>query len=83
MSSRAPSWRPTSRPSARHIEAGQKAGFVDPTLPAEDVAVWLLWMAERGFHVIMPNLDDEGLQHQIDAYTAIVWNTLYAPTHRS
>ena len=67
----------------RHIEAGQKAGFVDPTLPAEDVAVWLLWMAERGFHVIMPNLDDEGLQHQIDAYTAIVWNTLYAPTHRS
>jgi AcrR family transcriptional regulator len=65
-----------------HVIAGQKAGFVDPSLPAADVAVWLLWMAERGFHVIMRDVDDAELQRQIDAYTAIVWNTLYAPTHR-
>jgi AcrR family transcriptional regulator len=65
-----------------HVIAGQKAGFVDPSLPAADVAVWLLWMAERGFHAIMRDVDDAELQRQIDAYTAIVWNTLYAPTHR-
>ena len=66
-----------------HVIAGQKAGFVDPSLPAADVAAWLLWMAERGFHVIMRDIDDAELQRQIDAYTAIVWNTLYAPTHRA
>ena len=66
-----------------HVIAGQKAGFVDPSLPAADVATWLLWMAERGFHVIMRDIDDAELQRQIDAYTAIVWNTLYAPTHRA
>lgn len=68
-----------------HMIAGQKAGFVDPTIPAADVAVWLLWMAERGFHVIMRGGDDVDVQRQIDAYTAIVWNTLYAPApaHRA
>jgi len=68
---------------SKHVIAGQKAGFVDPSLPAADVAVWLLWMAERGFHVMMRDVDDAELQRQIDAYTAIVWNTLYAPTHRA
>jgi AcrR family transcriptional regulator len=62
-----------------HVQAGQQAGFVDPELPAGDVAIWLLWAAERGFHVILPDLDDAGYERQLDAYTAIAWNTLYAP----
>ncbi|MCU0313967.1 MAG: TetR/AcrR family transcriptional regulator [Solirubrobacteraceae bacterium] len=64
----------------RHLKAGQKGGFVDPQLPADDVAIWLLWAAERGFHVILPDLDDAGYDRQLDAFTAIAWNTLYAPT---
>jgi len=66
----------------RHIAAGQKAGFIDRSLAAEDVATWLLWMAERGFHVIMRDADDAEVRRQLDAYTAIVWNTLYAPARR-
>lgn len=64
----------------RHIRAGQKAGFVDPQLPGDDVATWLLWMAERGFHVLLPGATDADIERHLDAYAAIVWNTLYAPT---
>jgi TetR/AcrR family transcriptional regulator, ethionamide resistance regulator len=66
----------------QYIEAGQESGFVDPSLPAGDVASWLLWMAERGFHVILRDADDATIERQLDAYTAIVWNTLYAPAAR-
>jgi hypothetical protein len=65
----------------RHIRAGQKAGFVDRELPGDDVATWLLWMAERGFHVLLPNASDSAINRHLDAYTAITWNTLYAPAH--
>ena len=64
----------------RHIRAGQKAGFIDPKLPGDDVATWLLWMAERGFHVILPGASDPQVERLLEAYTAIVWNTLYAPS---
>lgn len=63
----------------KHIRAGQKAGFVDPTLLPPEVAAWLTWMTERAFHVFLRGLSDADLQRQIDAYTSIVWNTLYAP----
>lgn len=66
----------------KHIKAGQRAGFVDPDLPGDDVATWLLWMAERGLHVILSEGGERQAQRQIDAYAAIVWNTLYAPTGR-
>lgn len=65
----------------RHIRGGQEAGFIDPSLPADDVATWMLWTAERGFHVILVEADDAEVERQLDAYTAIAWNTLYAPTH--
>lgn len=63
----------------RHIAAGQKAGFVDPSLPPREVAGWLTWMAERGLHQLVRGADDATVQRLIDGYTAIVWNTLYAP----
>jgi AcrR family transcriptional regulator len=67
----------------KHIKVGQKAGFIDPELHPEQTAQWLTWMAERALHVILRDLPPAALQPHIDAYTAIVWNTLYAPTRVS
>jgi AcrR family transcriptional regulator len=63
-----------------HIHAGQRAGFVDPAIPAAEVAAWLTWMAERGLHQLVRDADDAAVTRLIDGYAAIVWNTLYAPT---
>ncbi|HYF25628.1 MAG TPA: TetR/AcrR family transcriptional regulator [Baekduia sp.] len=66
----------------KHIRAGQKAGFVDPSLPPEQTSAWLTWMAERGLHQLVRHAGDAELERTIDAYAGIVWNTLYAPTRR-
>lgn len=63
----------------KHISAGQKAGFIDSALPAPQTAAWLTWMAERGLHLLVRRASNAELESLIDAYTAIVWNTLYAP----
>ncbi len=63
----------------KHIKTGQRDGFVDPNLPAAEVAQWLTWMAERGLHQLVRGADDATVETLIEAYTAIVWNTLYAP----
>ncbi|GAA0606020.1 TetR/AcrR family transcriptional regulator [Sporichthya brevicatena] len=63
----------------KHIKVGQREGFVDPNLPAAEVAEWLTWMAERGLHQLVRGAPDATVEALIDAYTAIVWNTLYAP----
>ncbi len=63
----------------KHIKVGQREGFVDPDLPAAEVAQWLTWMAERGLHQLVRGATDATVESLIDAYTAIVWNTLYAP----
>lgn len=62
----------------KHIRAGQAAGFVDPTLLPDETASWLTWMAERGFHQLVRGAADAEVERLVDAYTAIVWNTLYA-----
>jgi AcrR family transcriptional regulator len=66
----------------KHIRVGQKAGFIDPDLPAAETAGWLTWMAERGLHRLIHDASEAELERLVDAYTAIVWNTLYAPTRR-
>jgi AcrR family transcriptional regulator len=66
----------------KHIRAGQRDGFIDPELPAYQTAAWLTWMAERGLHQLVRGAGDAELERLIDAYTGIVWNTLYAPTRR-
>lgn len=63
----------------KHIRAGQREGFIDPEVPAQQTAQWLTWMAERGLHQLVRTAGDAELERLIDAYTAIVWNTLYAP----
>jgi TetR/AcrR family transcriptional regulator, ethionamide resistance regulator len=66
----------------KHIKAGQKDGFIDPSLPPAQTAAWLTWMAERGLHQMVRGASDSELEAIIDAYAGIVWNTLYAPTRR-
>jgi AcrR family transcriptional regulator len=61
-----------------HILVGQNAGFVDPGLRAEEVATWLMWMAERGFHLLIGGATEAERERLLDGYTSIVWNTLYA-----
>ena len=65
-----------------HIERGQAEGFVDPALPPRDTAYWLQWMAERGLHRMVRNESSTRTDALLDAYTLIVWNTLYAPARR-
>lgn len=64
----------------KHIKAGQRDGFIDPSLPAAQTAAWLTWMAERGLHQMVRGASNSELETIIDAYAGIVWNTLYAPT---
>lgn len=64
-----------------HIANGQLAGFVDPTLPASETASWLQWMAERGLPRMARSAPGD-VEPMLEAYAAIVWNTLYAPVRR-
>ncbi|WP_445187821.1 TetR/AcrR family transcriptional regulator [Pseudonocardia sp. Cha107L01] len=66
-----------------HIEHGQATGFVDPSLPPAETAYWLQWMAERGLQQLGRAKPAVGTARLIDAYAAIVWNTLYAEPRRS
>jgi AcrR family transcriptional regulator len=61
----------------RHIQRGQKQGWIDPDLLPRETAAWLTWMAERGQHQMVRNADDDEVERLIDAYTDVVWNTLY------
>jgi AcrR family transcriptional regulator len=63
-----------------HIETGQRAGFIDPSLPAAETAYWLQWMSERGLHRMVRTVPEARSGSLVDAYAGIVWNTLYAPT---
>jgi len=60
---------------AKHIRAGQRAGYVASALLPVETAAWLTWMAERTQHALPP---DEDPAPHIGAYTDIVWHTLYA-----
>jgi hypothetical protein len=37
-------------------------------------------MSERGLHQLVRQATDAEVDRLVEAYTAIVWNTLYAPT---
>jgi AcrR family transcriptional regulator len=67
-----------------HIKRGQKQGWIDPNLLPAETAAWLTWMAERGQHQMVRGADDAEVERLIDAYSEIVWNTLYefAPARR-
>jgi TetR/AcrR family transcriptional regulator, ethionamide resistance regulator len=61
-----------------HIERGQRAGTVHRDLPARGTAVMLTCMAERGLDQMLRGADDERAERAVEAFTAVVWNMLYA-----
>lgn len=64
----------------RHIRAGQRDGWIDTDLLPAETAAWLMWMAERTYHQAVVTADPGAtdVDAHIDAFTRIVWRTLYA-----
>lgn len=64
----------------RHIRAGQRGGWIDPALLPAETASWLMWMAERTYHqaVVSAAPGTADIEAHVDAFTRIVWRTLYA-----
>ena len=63
----------------RHIEAGQREGWIDGELLASETAAWLAWLGERGQHELFrAAAGEQRVEQLIDAYAQIVWSTLYA-----
>jgi AcrR family transcriptional regulator len=60
-----------------HIERGHAEGFVDPALPAAETAAWLMWMGERAHNQLLSTASRREVDRHIDAYTDIVFKTLY------
>jgi TetR/AcrR family transcriptional regulator, ethionamide resistance regulator len=67
----------------RHIRRGQRAGWIDASLQPKETSSWLMWMAERGLHQMVRTADDEEAERLIEAFTDVIWNTLYAPPRRA
>ncbi|GLZ49696.1 hypothetical protein Acsp06_58810 [Actinomycetospora sp. NBRC 106375] len=62
---------------AAHITAGQATGRVRRDVPAGPTAQMLTSMAERGLDRMLRGADDAAAEDAVEAFTAIVWNTLY------
>lgn len=65
-----------------HIERGQTAGTVRRDVPARATAEMLTWTAERGLGQMLrtpiPDGEDtDPATRAVEAFTAVVWNTLY------
>jgi AcrR family transcriptional regulator len=62
----------------RHIRRGQAEGWIDPVLSPKETSLWLMWMAERGLHQMVRGADDAEAGLLVDAFTDVIWNSLYA-----
>ncbi len=62
----------------RHIQRGQRQGWIDPELLAEPTAAWLTWMAERAQSQILKGASDREIERHVDAFCQVVWYALYA-----
>jgi AcrR family transcriptional regulator len=63
----------------RHIEAGQREGWIAPGLLVSETARWLSWLGENGQHRLLRSAAGERrVESLVDAYARIVWSTLYA-----
>jgi len=61
----------------KHIERGQREGWIDPDLDPGGTARWLRWMSDRGRHQLLLAVDEAERNRLLDALTEIVWATLY------
>jgi hypothetical protein len=61
----------------RHIQRGQRQGWIDAELLAGPTAAWLTWMAERAQSQILKGASDREIERHVDAFSEIVWYALY------
>jgi AcrR family transcriptional regulator len=66
-----------AKAAARHIRAGQAAGYVRLDLHPDETAAWLTWMAERGMTQLVQGAGRARLNRLQDTFTSILWYTLY------
>jgi AcrR family transcriptional regulator len=62
----------------RHIQRGQRQGWIDPELLAGPTAAWLTWMAERAQSQILKGASEREIERHVDAFSEVVWYALYA-----
>jgi TetR/AcrR family transcriptional regulator, ethionamide resistance regulator len=60
------------------VRKGQAGGWIDPTLPPHEIAIWLNWMLTRGFHQLILGADANTSDRLITEFSQLVWNVLYA-----
>jgi AcrR family transcriptional regulator len=63
-----------------HVRKGQAGGWIDPSLPPHEIAVWLNWAISRGFQQLVLGADDATIRERIAGFSQLVWRVLYAPT---
>ena len=66
----------------RHIERGQRQGWVDAEVLPRPTSEWLTWMAERANSQVLCGATEAEIDHQVKAFAYIVWRSLYAPSAR-
>ncbi len=64
----------------KHLQEGQKDGFVHTELDPSPVAKWSTLMTERGLYQLVRGAPKAGRDKLLDALTDIVWNTFYEGT---
>ncbi|HYF24202.1 MAG TPA: TetR/AcrR family transcriptional regulator [Baekduia sp.] len=62
----------------RHIKRGQREGWVDPEVPADEAATWIVAMQERAFQQLRRLGDEHDLDRLMRAQADVIWHALYA-----
>ncbi|WP_040599936.1 TetR/AcrR family transcriptional regulator [Patulibacter medicamentivorans] len=65
---------------AAHIADGQRRGFAHDDIDAQQTALWITWMTERGLFQLITPAGAVETERLMQALTDIVWSTLYART---
>ncbi|EHN11279.1 Transcriptional regulator TetR family [Patulibacter medicamentivorans] len=63
---------------AAYIRTGQREGFIHADIDPDASAVWLAYMAERGFAKLVTPADAAATESLMATLTDLVWNALHA-----
>jgi TetR/AcrR family transcriptional regulator, ethionamide resistance regulator len=65
-----------------YISRGKRGGWVNPAVDEAECARWLVYMTENGMRHIIGPASEGALPELLQAWTDIVWFTLYEPVAR-